>query len=78
MWNTQEQGRLQEVCILFFLSLFHSFGLLWVNILRFVFQSSGQEKAVPKSKYEEDVFVNNHTVRTAFFLFPCMHTYNYL
>lgn len=24
--------------------------------------SSGQEKAVQKSKYEEDVYINNHTV----------------
>ncbi len=25
---------------------------------------SGQEKAVAKSKYDEDVLINNHTVRT--------------
>lgn len=27
--------------------------------------SLGQEKAVAKSKYEEDVYTNNHTVRMA-------------
>jgi len=26
----------------------------------------GQEKAVIKSRYEEDVYFNNHTVRTVF------------
>lgn len=30
-----------------------------------VIWSPGQEKAVAKSKYEEDVYTNNHTVRTA-------------
>ena len=24
----------------------------------------GQEKAIAKSRYEEDVYINNHTVRT--------------
>ena len=26
----------------------------------------GQEKGVPKSKYEEDVYINNHTVEHVF------------
>lgn len=39
-----------------FLLLISNFLVIW---------SPGQEKAVAKSKYEEDVYTNNHTVRTA-------------
>ena len=49
----------------------------------------GQEKAIQKSKYEEDVYINNHTVSGSTFELhiycildfqdtPCMATTNYI
>ena len=33
--------------------------ILWLKLLTIIL---GQEKAIQKSKYEEDVYINNHTV----------------